>query len=237
MKKLVAILALFFTIFLGAIDLQTASKMELMNLKGVGDKKADAIIEYRKNNTISNPDDLKNVKGFGETLINNIKAQIESNKKKDKSNKPSYSKSNNTNSIKDKNTNNSSKWYISYHLTVLSFYFLEERRVFKTLPLFVCQVQSKSAPLVNTYLLEISNKPASLFLIFIINFTYFLVERGTVSSINISFRMYWWRCAGSNRSLKIAHISVYMFSKVEKFHFITAQLPKAIIKLRFKISL
>ncbi|MDX4069766.1 hypothetical protein Q6A80_08535, partial [Aliarcobacter skirrowii] len=69
----------------------------------------DAIIEYRKNNTISNPDDLKNVKGFGETLINNIKAQIESNKKKDKSNKPSYSKSNNTNSIKDKNTNNSSK--------------------------------------------------------------------------------------------------------------------------------
>ncbi|NLN13304.1 MAG: helix-hairpin-helix domain-containing protein [Arcobacter skirrowii] len=67
MKKLVAISALFFTIFLGAIDLQTASKMELMNLKGVGDKKADAIIEYRKNNTISNPDDLKNVKGFGET--------------------------------------------------------------------------------------------------------------------------------------------------------------------------
>ncbi|MDX4026698.1 hypothetical protein Q6A73_08790, partial [Aliarcobacter skirrowii] len=64
---------------------------------------------YRKNNTISNPDDLKNVKGFGETLINNIKVQIESNKKKDKSNKPSYSKSNNTNSIKDKNTNNSSK--------------------------------------------------------------------------------------------------------------------------------
>ncbi len=109
MKKLVAILALFFTIFLGAIDLQTASKMELMNFKGVGDKKADAIIEYRKNNTISNPDDLKNVKGFGETLINNIKVQIESNKKKDKSNKPSYSKSNNTNSIKDKNTNNSSK--------------------------------------------------------------------------------------------------------------------------------
>ena len=109
MKKLVAILALFFTIFLGAIDLQTASKMELMNLKGVGDKKADAIIEYRKNNTISNPDDLKNVKGFGETLINNIKAQIESNKKKDKSNKPAYSKSNSTNSIKDKNTNNSSK--------------------------------------------------------------------------------------------------------------------------------
>jgi hypothetical protein len=46
---------------------------------------------------------------------------------------------------------------------VLSFYFLEERRVFKTLPLFVCQVQSKSAPLVNTYLLEISNKPASFF--------------------------------------------------------------------------
>ncbi|RXJ96078.1 competence protein ComEA [Arcobacter sp. AHV-9/2010] len=109
MKKLVAILALFFTLFLGAIDLQTASKLELMNLKGVGDKKADAIIEYRKNNTISNPDDLKNVKGFGSTLINNIKAQIDSDKKKDKINKPSYPKSNNNNAMKDKNINNSSK--------------------------------------------------------------------------------------------------------------------------------
>jgi len=44
----------------------------------------------------------------------------------------------------------------------------------------------------------------------------------------------WWRCAGLNRSLKTAHKSVYMFSKVEKFHFMTTQLPKAIIKLRFE---
>ena len=47
---------------------------------------------------------------------------------------------------------------------------------------------------------------------------------------------YWWRCAGSNRSLKTSTTSVYMFSKVVKFHLIATQLPKATIKLRFKIS-
>lgn len=99
MKKLVAILALFFTIFLGAIDLQTASKMELMNLKGVGDKKADAIIEYRKTNTIKSAEDLKNIKGFGDTIIDNVKNNVkakanpskkdEKNKSKDEDNKES----------------------------------------------------------------------------------------------------------------------------------------------------
>ena len=52
MKKFVAILAIFGALFLGAMDLQTASKSQLMEIKGVGEKKADAIIEYRKTNTI-----------------------------------------------------------------------------------------------------------------------------------------------------------------------------------------
>ena len=58
------------------MDLQTASKSELMEIKGVGEKKADAIIEYRKSNTINSADDLKNIKGFGDTIIDNIKKDI-----------------------------------------------------------------------------------------------------------------------------------------------------------------
>ena len=76
MKKFVAILAIFSSLFLGAIDLQTASKSELMEIKGIGEKKADAIIEYRKSNTINSADDLKNIKGFGDTIIDNIKKDI-----------------------------------------------------------------------------------------------------------------------------------------------------------------
>ena len=76
MKKFVAILAIFSALFLGAIDLQTASKSDLMEIKGIGEKKADAIIEYRKSNTINSADDLKNIKGFGDTIIDNIKKDI-----------------------------------------------------------------------------------------------------------------------------------------------------------------
>ncbi len=89
MKKFVAILAIFTALLLGAIDLQTASKSELMQIKGVGDKKADAIIEYRKTNTINSAEDLKNIKGFGDTIIDNVKKDIKekpiSSKKDEKS--------------------------------------------------------------------------------------------------------------------------------------------------------
>ncbi|WP_371317588.1 hypothetical protein [Aliarcobacter thereius] len=47
----------------------------------MGDKKADSIIEYRKSNTISKPDDLRNIKGFGDSIINNIKNYMENNNK------------------------------------------------------------------------------------------------------------------------------------------------------------
>ncbi|AXK48422.1 competence protein ComEA [Aliarcobacter trophiarum LMG 25534] len=76
MKKIVAILAIFSALFLGAIDLQTATKSELMEIKGVGEKKADAIIEYRKSNAIKSAEDLKNIKGFGDSIIENVKNDV-----------------------------------------------------------------------------------------------------------------------------------------------------------------
>ncbi|PRM96281.1 ComEA family DNA-binding protein [Aliarcobacter cryaerophilus] len=94
MKKFVAILAIFTTLFLGAMDLQTASKSELMEIKGVGDKKADAIIEYRKTNTIKSADDLKNIKGFGDSIINNVKNNVKEKPKKNKKDEKSKSEDN-----------------------------------------------------------------------------------------------------------------------------------------------
>ena len=39
----------------------------------IGEKKAEQIIEYRKTNTIKNPEDLKNIKGFGDSIVGNVK--------------------------------------------------------------------------------------------------------------------------------------------------------------------
>ena len=81
MKKLVMLLGLSASFLFAQINLQTASKEELMAIKGIGDKKADQIIEYRKTNTISNPDDLKNIKGFGDSIVGEVKKENSVDKK------------------------------------------------------------------------------------------------------------------------------------------------------------
>lgn len=80
MKKLVVLLGLSTSLLFAQINLQTASKEELMSIKGIGDKKAEQIIEYRKTNTISNPDDLKNIKGFGDSIVGEVKKENNASK-------------------------------------------------------------------------------------------------------------------------------------------------------------
>lgn len=82
MKKIVLVLLLGVSFLFSAINLQTASKNELMSIKGIGPKKADQIIEYRKSKQIKSADDLKNIKGFGKGIISNVKAEKTVNKKK-----------------------------------------------------------------------------------------------------------------------------------------------------------
>lgn len=81
MKKLVVLLGLSASFLFAQINLQTASKEELMAIKGIGDKKAEQIIEYRKTNTILNPDDLKNIKGFGDSIVGEVKKENSVDKK------------------------------------------------------------------------------------------------------------------------------------------------------------
>ena len=73
MKKIVELLMLCVSFMFAAINLQTATKEELMSIKGIGDKKADSIIEYRKTNKINEPEDLKNIKGFGDSIVSSVK--------------------------------------------------------------------------------------------------------------------------------------------------------------------
>ncbi len=82
MKKVFAFILLCGILLFGAINLQTATKEELMAIKGIGEKKAEQIIEYRKTNKINSAEDLKNIKGFGDSIVANVKAENKINEKK-----------------------------------------------------------------------------------------------------------------------------------------------------------
>ena len=74
MKKILFLMALSVSFLFSAVNLQTASKNELMCIKGIGAKKADAIIKYRKSNKLKSADDLLKIKGFGKGLIAKVKS-------------------------------------------------------------------------------------------------------------------------------------------------------------------
>lgn len=61
----------------GAVNLNTATKKELMTLDGIGNKKAEEIIKYREKTPFKKPEDLKNIKGIGDKLFDKIKNNIE----------------------------------------------------------------------------------------------------------------------------------------------------------------
>ncbi|MFK2822417.1 ComEA family DNA-binding protein [Arcobacter sp. YIC-80] len=84
MKRLLVLLMLSTSFLFAALNLQTASKQELMSIKGIGPKKAEQIIQYRKTNKIKSADDLKSIKGFGPTIISNVKGNKKVSKMKQK---------------------------------------------------------------------------------------------------------------------------------------------------------
>ena len=60
----------------GLININTADAAELMKLKGVGEKTAEKIIEYRAQSPFEKPEDIMNVKGIGEKKFEDIKDHI-----------------------------------------------------------------------------------------------------------------------------------------------------------------
>ncbi len=59
-----------------SVDINNASVKELTTLKGVGAKKAQSIIEYRKLHCFKKVDEIVKVKGFGNKFLQNNKKKL-----------------------------------------------------------------------------------------------------------------------------------------------------------------
>ena len=60
-----------------SVDVNTAGEKELATLKGVGEKKAKAIVAYRKSHgCFKSVDDFKSVKGIGPKIISANKKEL-----------------------------------------------------------------------------------------------------------------------------------------------------------------
>lgn len=83
MKKLFLSLLLAGFAF-ASVDINSASVKELTSLKGIGKKKAEAIVAYRKKHCFKNVNELTKVKGIGEKILKKIKKEITAGKCKRK---------------------------------------------------------------------------------------------------------------------------------------------------------
>ncbi|ARJ55705.1 ComEA family DNA-binding protein [Campylobacter cuniculorum] len=76
MKKILFLIFAFISLLSAAVNINTASKEELQTLKGIGETKAEAILEYRKDQNFTSIEDIKKVKGIGEKTFEEIKDSI-----------------------------------------------------------------------------------------------------------------------------------------------------------------
>lgn len=58
------------------VNLNTATKEKLMTVKGIGEKKAEAILTYRQKKPIKKLEDLLELKGFSEKFIESIRTLV-----------------------------------------------------------------------------------------------------------------------------------------------------------------
>jgi competence protein ComEA len=80
MKKLLLVVVMWFAIYgvaIAAVNINTATKEELTSLKGIGEKRAQDIIDYRtKNGPFKSVDDLEKVPGIGPGRMKQIRSEL-----------------------------------------------------------------------------------------------------------------------------------------------------------------
>ncbi len=79
MKWMLLIMLSVVTLF-ATVDINSANVKELSSLKGIGIKKAKAIVKYRKSHCFKKVDDIIKVKGLGKKFLKNNSANIKAGK-------------------------------------------------------------------------------------------------------------------------------------------------------------
>jgi competence protein ComEA len=80
MKKLILAIVMLFALAgsaVAAVNINTATKDELTSLKGIGEKRAQEIIDYRKKNgDFKSVDELEKVPGIGPGIMKQIRSEV-----------------------------------------------------------------------------------------------------------------------------------------------------------------
>ena len=76
MKFLAMISALMMTVSLWAVNINTASIEELSTLPGIGQRTAEKIVKYRTEHRFESTVELMEVKGIGEKKYEKIKSEL-----------------------------------------------------------------------------------------------------------------------------------------------------------------
>jgi len=76
MKKILIGISLCVAFGYGEVDINSASISELTTIKGIGEKRAEAIIKYRQEECFKKPEDLMNISGIGKKTFEKIKKDI-----------------------------------------------------------------------------------------------------------------------------------------------------------------
>ena len=75
--RVIFLFLVVFSVLFSKVDINHASKNELMSLQNVGAKKADAIINYRDQKCFDSIDELAKVKGIGQSTLTQNKEMLE----------------------------------------------------------------------------------------------------------------------------------------------------------------
>jgi len=78
--KVFILISLLASLALASVDINSANEKELSSLKGIGAKKAAAIVAYREKHCFQNINELAKVKGISTKIIEKNKKDLKASK-------------------------------------------------------------------------------------------------------------------------------------------------------------